>query len=63
MYKYNNQTNSYVVYKCFKGLYPTAWMALQNTGSIQGSEIVKACILFGENGVPAANRKSAIEFC
>ena len=27
---------------------PTAWMALQKNGSIQGYKIVKACILFGE---------------
>ena len=60
MYKYNNQTNVKVVYKCFRGLHPTAWMAFQNTGSIQCSKIVKACILLGKNGVPAVNRNSAI---
>ena len=32
-------------------------MALQKTGSIQGSEIVKACILFGEKQCSGSNLK------
>ena len=35
----------------------TAWMALQNTGSIEGSEIVKACKLFGEKRCSGSNSK------
>ena len=46
---------------CFRGLYPTVWMTLQNTGSIQGSEIVKACILFGEKRCSCSNSK--VGFC
>ena len=44
------------------GLYPIDRLTLQNTGSIQGSGILKACILFGEIGVPTATRKSAITY-
>ena len=32
-------------------------MTLQNTGSIHGSEIVKACILFGEKLCSGSNPK------
>ena len=35
-------------------------MALQNTGSIQGSEIVKACYYSKKNGVSADTRMYAI---
>ena len=47
------------IYKCltFRGLYPTAWLTLQNTGSIQGSEILKACILFGEKRCSGCDSK------
>ena len=43
MYKYNNQSNVWVVYICVFNscLYPTAWLTLQNTKSIQGSEVQK----------------------
>ena len=34
-------------------------MALQNTGSIQGSEIMKRVYYLEKNGVVAATRKSA----
>ena len=56
IYKSMNITRS-CIYKCFRGLYPTAWLTLQNTGSIQGSEILKACILFGEKRCSGSNSK------
>ena len=41
---------------CFRGLYPTACLTLQNTGSIKGSQILKAYI-FGEEGPSGSNSK------
>ena len=42
------------MYKCFRGLYRPC--------KIQSSEIGKAYMSLGENGVPAVTRKSAINF-
>ena len=45
------------MYMCFRGLYPRAWLTLQNTGSIQGSKILNAFILFGEKQCSGSNLK------
>ena len=45
------------LYPTIISLSPTAWMVLQNTVSMQGSEIVKACILFGEKRCSGSNSK------
>ena len=44
------------IYKGFRGLYPTAWLTLQNTGSIKGSQALKAYI-FGEEGCSGSDSK------
>ena len=41
---------------CFRGLYPIVCLTLQNTGSIKGSQILKAYI-FGEEGRSSSNSK------
>ena len=38
-------------------LSPITWLTLQNTGSIQGFEILKACILFWEKRCSSSNSK------
>ena len=57
MYIYKTMKQMYIViykYKCIRGLYTTARL---NTGSIQGSEILKECILFVEKRCSGSNSK------
>ena len=64
IYKCINTTTKHMynlyIYKCFRGLYPTAWFILQNTVSIQGSEFWGRVYYSEKNGVPAVTRMSAI---
>ena len=45
------------IYKYFRGLYTTDWLNLQNSEGIQGSEILKACILCEEKQCACSNSK------